>query len=82
MQGDERAQTDRLRDFARSHPIRLTVLALVERDPGRSLDLANLSPELPIRPASAVVSHHVDVPRPASLLTLEAVGREDESSTA
>lgn len=77
MQGDERALMNRLQDFARSHPIRLTVLALVAKDERRSLDPADLSRELPKRPDSTVVSYHVRVLRSISLLPLEAVGEED-----
>lgn len=73
---------NRLQDFARSHPMRLTVLALVAKNEGRSLDPTDLSREMPKRPESTAVSYHVRVLRSTSLLPLGAVGKEDEGSVA
>lgn len=82
IQGDEAARMSRLRDFARSHPTRLAILALVAKDGGRLLDPADLSRNLPKKPDSTMVSYHLKVLRSASLLPLKATGKKSEGSTA
>jgi hypothetical protein len=57
------AQEDHLRaqqDRARRHPLRLQILALLQR-PGRSRDPQDLRRELPNKPAVAVITYHLRV---------------------
>jgi hypothetical protein len=72
------ARLELLQDFARSHPVRLRILALVAKDERRSLDPVDLSHELPKRPDSIVVSYHARVLQTASLLP----AKKSEDSTA
>ena len=81
-QGDEVARITRLQDFARSHPTRLSILALVAKNEGRSLDPPDLGHDLPKKPDIAVVSYHLGVLRSAHLLPLKAPGKKSDGSTA
>jgi DNA-binding transcriptional ArsR family regulator len=74
MYDDKTERTARLLDFARSHPTRANILALVEQGEGRSLDPGDLARELPNKPAPAVVTYHLKVLRSASLLPTEESG--------
>ncbi len=55
-----------LRDQARSHDLRLRILALVNQ--GKGVDPENLRQELPDRPSVAVIKYHLFVLRQAELL--------------
>jgi hypothetical protein len=68
MYDDEAKQRVRLQDFARSHAIRASILALFAEDEGRSLDPGRLGRDLPNEPAPSVVSYHLQTLRRASLL--------------
>jgi hypothetical protein len=72
MHDNEAESTTRLQDFARSHTIRASILALFAQDEGRSLDPGDLGRDLPNEPAPAVVSYHLQTLRSASLLPPEA----------
>jgi hypothetical protein len=72
MYDDEAEQRIRLQDFARSHVIRASILALFAQDEGRSLDPDDLGPDLPNEPAPAVIGYHLQMLRSASLLPPEA----------
>lgn len=72
MYDNEAEQRVRLQDFARSHAIRASILALFAEDEGRSLDPGSLGRDLPNEPAPAVVSYHLQTLRTASLLPPEA----------
>ena len=54
-------------DYARSHPLRLQILALTSKR-NRSLDPDDLRRELPERPAVAVIEYHLLVLRQVELL--------------
>lgn len=68
---DEAERRNRLRDFARSHTTRASILALLAQDEGRSLDPSDLSRDLPNEPAPALVSYHLQALRSAALLPPE-----------
>jgi len=74
MCNDEAEWTSRLLDFARSHPTRAGILALLAQDEGRSLDPDDLVSELANKVAPAVVDYHLKVLRSASLLPTEESG--------
>jgi hypothetical protein len=76
MYDDEAEQRARLRDFARSHAIRASILDLLAQDEGRSLDPSDLSRDLPNEPAPALISYHLQTLRSAVLLPPQA-GREN-----
>jgi hypothetical protein len=54
------------RDQARSHPLRLAILALAVQ--GKSLEPDDLRRELPTRPAVRVIRYHLLVLRQVELL--------------
>lgn len=57
------------RDQARSHPLRLKILALAARK-NQSLEPADLRRELPDHPTLAVIEYHLLVLRQVGLLPL------------
>lgn len=70
----------RQQEFARSHPTRANILALVAQDGSRSLDPNDLSRELPNEKA-VVVNYHLQVLRSASLLPLQVEGGSEGSTS-
>lgn len=72
-----RPQPANPQQYARSHPLRLAILALLasKRHPERSVGA--LSAELPDSPASVVVEYHLRVLRNVGL-----VGKRDTGSNA
>jgi hypothetical protein len=79
MYNDEAERTAQLLDFARSHPMRVSILALIAQDESRSLDPGDLARELPNDTAPAVLNYHLKVLRSASLLPPRAA---DESGAS
>jgi len=74
MHANEAERTPRLRDFARGHAMRASILALIEEDEDRSLDPDALSRDLPNKPSASLVSYHLKVLKSAFLLPPQAAG--------
>ena len=66
MRHDQRT-LESCQDYARSHPLRLQILALASKR-SRSLDPHDLRRELPDRPGVAVIQYHLLVLKRVELL--------------
>lgn len=58
----------RLHDYARSHPTRLNILALIAQGRGGLLDPEDFRRELPDRPPVPVIEYHLLVLRQIGLV--------------
>lgn len=71
MYDDQSEKVDKgVEEYVRSHPIRTRILGLYEEEPGRSLTVVDLQPELDELPRSsmAMVAYHLQVLRRTGML--------------